>query len=73
MRTEDELKAKAVMEFAGMMVGAYTSGFVHSHEPTIAEVYQVARNHVKDTYGVDTKPLTDEIGQELADLCMTGA
>ncbi|MCT8871596.1 hypothetical protein [Shewanella xiamenensis] len=51
----NETRAKAVMNFAEVNRGAYLSGFVTA-DLTVYDVYQSARNHVKDNYGYDTKP-----------------
>ncbi|MEJ6520286.1 hypothetical protein PQI64_11075 [Shewanella bicestrii] len=53
------VSAKAVMNFAEVNRGAYQSGFV-SPELTVYDVYQFARNHVKDNYGYETKPWTGD-------------
>ncbi|MGI2072175.1 hypothetical protein [Shewanella baltica] len=54
-----DIRAKAVMNFAELPRGAYLSGFVTA-ELTVYDVYQSARNHVKDNYGYDTKPWDDD-------------
>lgn len=66
--TKQEL-ADAIMGFAGDFIGAYLNGFIDTPLTNIAQIYQVARNHVKDSYGIDTKTLTDEIGKEDFDRC----
>jgi hypothetical protein len=55
----NRISAKAVMNFAEVNRGAYQSGFV-SPELTVYDVYQFARNHVKDNYGYETKPWTGD-------------
>lgn len=54
-----DIRAKAVMKFAEVPQGAYLSGFVTA-ELTVYDVYQSARNHVKDNYGYETNPWTGE-------------
>lgn len=54
-----DIRAKAVMNFAEVNRGAYLSGFVTA-DLTVYDVYQSARNHVKDNYGYDTKPWDDD-------------
>ncbi|MGI2183404.1 hypothetical protein ACRN9F_14295 [Shewanella oncorhynchi] len=54
-----DIRAKAVMNFAELPLGAYLSGFVTA-ELTVYDVYQSARNHVKDSYGYDTQPWDDD-------------
>jgi hypothetical protein len=66
------LAAKAVMDFAATPVGAYEAGFVDTPHLTIAELYQVARHHVRDNYGVETKSLAEEMGEDFARECMGG-
>lgn len=60
----DKLKAKAVMDFAGDFINAYASGFVDTPAISIGTIYEVARNHVKDNFSLDTKSLTDEYSEE---------
>lgn len=55
----DNICSKAVMNFAEVPRGAYLSGCVTA-ELTVYDVYQSARNHVKDSYGYDTKPWDDD-------------
>ena len=66
------LAAKAVMDFAATPVGAYEAGFVDTPHLTIAQLYQVARHHVRDNYGVETKSLVEEMGEDFARECMGG-
>ena len=54
-----DIRTKAVMNFAEINRGAYLSGFVTA-ELTVYDVYQSARNHVKDNYGYDTKLWNDD-------------
>ena len=54
-----DIRAKAVMNFAELPRGAYLSGCVTA-ELTVYDVYQSARNHVKDNYGYDTQPWDDD-------------
>ncbi len=67
--TEDEMKAKAVIDFVNMMIGAFESNFVEDNSPTLAEVHQAARHHIKDNYGIDTPNITEEWGVLMAELC----
>jgi len=60
------------MHFMATPVGAYESGFVDTPHYSIAQLYQVARNHVKDTYGVETKSLAEVMGEGFARECMGG-
>lgn len=64
-----EQNAKLIMDFVGVMIGAYESGFVGTPVLTLGQLYQVARNHVKDEYGIDTKSLAEEMGGEFAAEC----
>jgi len=58
LENRDKEKAEAIMGLVELMVGAFVSGFVDKNNPTISEIYQVARNHVKDNYGTElTKKL----------------
>ncbi len=53
------IKAKSVMNFAEVNRGAYLSGFVPA-ELTVYDVYQSARNHVKDNYDHKTAIWADD-------------
>ena len=55
----DDIRAKAVMNFAEVPRGAYLSGGVTA-ELTVYDVYQSARNHVKQSYGYDTQLWDDD-------------
>ena len=50
MKTENEIKAAAVKDFVNMMIGARESGFVDSSSCNLAQIHQVARNHIRDRY-----------------------
>jgi len=58
-----DIRAKAVMNFAEVPLGAYLSGGVTA-ELTVYDVYQSARNHVKDNYAYDTRPWGDSNAME---------
>lgn len=69
----EALAANAVMHFMATPVGAYEAGFVDTPHCTIAELYQIARHHVRDNYGVETKSLAEEMGEDFARSCAGGA
>ena len=60
---DNKIKAAAVLEFVNVMVGAFEAGFVGKNNPTLAEVYQVARNHINDNYGVETPGIIEAWGE----------
>ena len=62
----DKEKAEAIMGLVELMVGAFVSGFVDKNNPTISEIYQVARNHVKDNYGIDYPSVVEAYGADTA-------
>lgn len=64
--TENKIKSDAILSFVNMMIGAFDAGFVDENNPTLAEVYQVARNYVKDTYGVEFKNIIEMWGEDTA-------
>jgi hypothetical protein len=66
---EDKIKADAVKNFVNLMIGALEAGFVDSNRPTLAEIHQVAKHHIKDTYGIDTPNIYEEWGEDVAELC----
>jgi len=69
MKTENEIKAVAVKEFVNMMVGARKSGFVESSNVNLQQIHRVAQTHISDNYGVDSKSLNEEWGEEVYTLC----
>lgn len=61
------VKANAVMDHVNHIIGAYEAGFVDTPTLTLFDLYQTARNHVKDGYGVDFPMLNEVWGEELAE------
>lgn len=59
-----EIRAQAVINFADMIRGAYLSGFVPS-DLNVYDVYQSARNHVKDNYKINIPAWDDEVANQL--------
>jgi hypothetical protein len=55
VKSIDDIRAYAVMDFAGACRGAYLTGLVPT-ELTIYDLYQTARNHVKDNYNHESMP-----------------
>ena len=66
LENRDKEKAEAIMGLVELMVGAFVSGFVDKNNPTISEIYQVARNHVKDNYGIDYPSVVEAYGADTA-------
>lgn len=66
VKTHDQMKADAIMEFVNMMIGAYDSGFTDRANCTLEEVYQVARNYIKDVHHVEAPHIVEAWGLELA-------
>lgn len=67
--TENQIKSDAVNKFVSEMIAAFDSGFVDKNNPTLAEIHQVAKNHVKDNYGVDLPRITEQWGKDIAEKC----
>ncbi len=65
----NKLQGQAVIEFVDMMIGAMESGFTDINKITLAQIYQVARHHVKDNYGKDTPSIAEKWGDERARAC----
>ena len=63
--SESQVKADAVKEFVTTIVGALDAGFIDGNTFTVAQIYEVARNHIKDTYGITTKTLSDVWGEDV--------
>lgn len=58
--SNNEALAKAVMDFVERpAAAALKSGFIETAEVPITELYQSARNYVKEHYGIETKPLEE--------------
>lgn len=57
MSQDNEIKAKAIKEFVTVMIGAFDAGFVATPVLNFAQLYQVAKNHCKDEYGIEIEPL----------------
>ena len=45
------------------------SGFTNTNNPTLAQVYRCAQNHVKDTYGIEMQDITEAWGEDVAKMC----
>jgi len=69
VKTHRQMKANAIMEFVNTMIGAYESGFVDRASCSLAEVHQVARNHVKDNYGIEMPSIAETWGGDTAKEC----
>ena len=69
MSDDMKIKAEAVMEFVDYMVGAFDAGLIDESTLTIADIYQMARNHVADNYSVSTKSLSEEWGSYVFSGC----
>ena len=69
----DEIKAEAVQDFVNMLIAAREAGFVESSNLTLAEIHQVAKQHIKDNYGIDTPNIAEEWGHDVAELCRLSA
>lgn len=66
---KNEEKAAAIMGFLDLIVGAKEANFIDSETATIAEFYQVARNHCKDAYGVMVDDIETKYGADVARIC----
>ena len=72
MRSEKELKAAAVIDFVDVMIGALESGCVDKNNPTLSEIHQFARMHVKDNYGAEYADIAARWDEDVAELCGGG-
>lgn len=70
--TEEQIKADAISEFVSMMIEALESGFVDRNHCTLAELHQIARNHIKDNFDIKTLNIVQQWGREVAELCGLG-
>lgn len=69
---ENRIKADAVGEFIGTMIGALESGFVDRNYCTLAEIHQVGRHYIRDNFGIETPNIVDQWGKDAADRCGLG-
>ncbi len=65
----DLVKTQAIMNFVNNMIGAFESGFIEDNQSNLADIYQCAKVHIKDNYGIDIPNLEHEWGKELALQC----
>lgn len=56
------IKAESIMGFVNEIAGAHEAGFVDNMF-TIAELYQVARNHCLDELGIDVPTIAEQWGE----------
>jgi len=66
---ENQIKADAINNFVSTMIGAFESGFVDKNNPTLSEIHQVARNHVKDNYDIELPNIVEQWGENVANDC----
>jgi len=59
----------AIKNLVSLMIEDFRAGFVDKNNPTLAQIHQVARNHIKDTYGIDTPDIVEEWGKKVAIDC----
>jgi hypothetical protein len=69
MNKDLNIETKAIMEFVNTMIGAYEADFVLKNNPTLSEIYQVARNHCRDTYGSSVPDIVQAWGEDTARIC----
>lgn len=60
--------AEVITSLTEVMIGAYENGFVDSNTLTVADMYQTARNHIRDHYGVEMPNIVEQFGEESAEL-----
>ena len=65
----NKVKAAGVQDFVNMMIGAFESGFTKNNNPTLAEIYQVARNHCKDVHEIKLPTIVEQWGENTAKEC----
>lgn len=66
---EKEIRVDAIKGFVNLMIGAHEAGFVDKNNPTLSEIHQVAKNHIKDSLGIDTPCIVEEFGLATAIAC----
>lgn len=64
----NEIKASAVMEFVNVQVGAFEANFVETNDVSLYSMYRFSQHHVKDNYGVETKLMSEQWGDHIAEL-----
>jgi hypothetical protein len=66
---KDLIESQAILKFVGTIVGAYEAGFFDTPIFSIGQLYQVAINYIKDSYGIDSPSLENELGKDFACEC----
>ena len=67
--TNEQIKADAINDFICQIIGAREAGFIDSSMFSLAELHQVARNHIKDELGIPMPSLAEQWGAGTAELC----
>ena len=59
----NDMKAKSIMDFVNEIAGAHEAGCV-GNTFTIAQLYEVARNHCSDELGVEVPTIAEQWGED---------
>ena len=69
MQTREQIKADAINEFVGHMIGALESGFIDENTVTLAQIHRVSQNYVKDSFNIELPHITEQWGETVAKIC----
>lgn len=64
MSKENEIRAKAIMDFVNQIAGAHEAGFVDRNTLTISELYRVAQNHCLDELKIEVPNVVETWGED---------
>ncbi len=64
-KEDSELKAKAIMEFVNIQIGAFQANFVETNEVSLYSLYRFAQLHIMDNYNVEVESMTEKWGKEM--------
>jgi hypothetical protein len=65
----NQLKANAITDFIGIMIGAFESGFTDTSTLNLQQLHRFSQHHIKDEYDIEIKNIVDEWGREFAEEC----
>ena len=65
-------KAVGVNNFVNTQIGAFESGFINTSDLTLFNMYQYARQHVKDNYDMEATAFSEQWGVDMIRYCSGG-
>ena len=65
----NKLKADAIMNLVDIAIGAFINGFTDRNKMTLAELHQIARNHISDNYKINIDTMPETWGDDIFAIC----